>query len=69
MVQTLISRSPQICRKAVKESLNAAILHKAVNGVVTEETVLESIKLAAPKQFQNKAFKLVEELMHKDTFH
>jgi hypothetical protein len=69
MVQTLIARSPQLYRKAVEESLIAAILHKAVNGVVTEETVLESIKVAAPKQFQHRAVKLVETLMQKYSVH
>lgn len=69
MVQTVIDRSPELFRMAVKDALTAAILHKAVNGVVTEETVLESIKIAAPKQMRNKAVKLVEALMHKTSFH
>jgi hypothetical protein len=54
MFDRLIAASPGLCRKTAEESLLSAIRHTAVNGTVTEDSLIEAIHLAAPDPLKEK---------------
>ena len=62
MLEALIEASPKPFRKMTETKLTEAVLSKAVDGVVTEDTIVEGIKIATPKPFQGQAMKTIEPL-------
>lgn len=65
MFDRLIAASPELCRKTAEESLLSAIGHMAVDGVVTEGSIIEAIHIAAPDPLKEKILKQIEPLKSK----